>query len=482
MATWKKVIVSGSTANLANVQVDGLTSGNVVIGGGTAGNLTTTAINGTGNIVATTAATGLVHSGSFSGSFQGNFVGTTNLPDLTQGTGITAFTYDGATTATVAVSGASTLNSNKISKWTGAAFADSSLTDNGTAITGTTSLQLTGASSNLTGSFSGSFFGDGSGLSGVAASFPITAKTDLANTDKFFINDGASKFVTYGNLLTDLAGTNLTVEGTDSLTLATTITGLTSVSSTSFTGSLQGTSSWATNATNATNAANTAVTDTTSGTGPYYVTFVDSTTGNLAQRVDSTGLTYNATTNTLTVTSSYANQALSASYAASTNNITNAITNNTDNRVLTATGGGTINGEGNLTFDGTTLTVTGNEVITGNLTVQGTASFQNTTNLEVADRFVLFASGSNTTGDGGIVIQQGTQNVGELYGYDSGTTRWGFTSSFTANQSSFTPAAYITTTEFAASNPSAAPIYGGASNGLGNIHVNSSTGDIFIYA
>ena len=482
MATWKKVIVSGSTANLANIQVDGLTSGNVVIGGGTAGNLTTTAINGTGNIVATTAATGLVHSGSFSGSFQGNFVGTTNLPDLTQGTGITAFTYDGATTATVAVSGASTLNSNKISKWTGAAFADSSLTDNGTAITGTTSLQLTGASSNLTGSFSGSFFGDGSGLSGVAASFPITAKTDLANTDKFFINDGASKFVTYGNLLTDLAGTNLTVEGTDSLTLATTITGLTSVSSTSFTGSLQGTSSWATNATNATNAANTAVTDTTSGTGPYYVTFVDSTTGNLAQRVDSTGLTYNATTNTLTVTSSYANQALSASYAASTNNITNAITNNTDNRVLTATGGGTINGEGNLTFDGTTLTVTGNEVITGNLTVQGTASFQNTTNLEVADRFVLFASGSNTTGDGGIVIQQGTQNVGELYGYESSINRWGFTSSFTANQSSFTPAAYITTTEFAASNPSAAPIYGGASNGLGNIHVNSSTGDIFIYA
>jgi hypothetical protein len=482
MATWKKVIVSGSTANLANVQVDGLTSGNVVIGGGTAGNLTTTAINGTGNIVATTAATGLVHSGSFSGSFQGNFVGTTNLPDLTQGTGITAFTYDGATTATVAVSGASTLSTNNINKWSGTAFTNSSLTDNGTAITGTTSLQLTGASSNLSGSFSGSYFGDGSGLSGVAASFPVTAKTDLANTDKFFINDGASKFVTYGNLLTDLAGTNLAVEGTDSLTLATTITGLTSVSSTSFTGSLQGTSSWATNATNATNAANVAVTDTTSGAGPYYVMFADGTTGNRTVRVDSAALTFNATTNTLTVTSSYANQALSASYAASTNNITNAITNNTDNRVLTATGGGTINGEGNLTFDGTTLTVTGNEIITGNLTVQGTASFQNTTNLEVADRFVLFASGSNTTGDGGIVIQQGTQNIGELYGYDSATNRWAFTSSFTANGASFTPAAYITTTEFAASNPSAAPLYGGASNGFGNIHVNSFTGDIFIYA
>ena len=484
MATWRKVIVSGSTANLANVQVDGLTSGNVVIGGGAAGNLSTTAINGTGNIVATTAATGLVHSGSFSGSFQGNFVGTTNLPDLTQGTGITAFTYDGATTATVAVSGASTLNSNKISKWTGAAFADSSLTDNGTAITGTTSLQLTGASSNLTGSFSGSFKGDGSNLSGVTATaiFPTTERTDITSGNKFFISQSTGQeYITYGNLLTDLAGTNLTVEGTDSLTLATTITGLTSVTSTTFVGSLQGTSSWATNATNATNAANTAVTDTTSGTGPYYVTFVDNTTGNLAQRVDSTGLTYNATTNTLTVTSSYAIQALSASYAASTNNITNAITNNTDNRVLTATGGGTINGEGNLTFDGTTLTVTGNEVITGNLTVQGTASFQNTTNLEVADRFVLFASGSNTAGDGGIVIQQGTQNVGELYGYESSINRWGFTSSFTANQSSFTPAAFITTTEVGASSPTAAPIYGGSGNGAGNIYVTTG-GDIFIYS
>ena len=356
MATWKKVIVSGSTANLANVQVDGLTSGQVVIGGGTAGNLSTTAINGTGNIVATTGATGLSHSGSFSGSFQGNFVGTTNLPDLTESTGITAFTYDGATTATVAVSGASTLSSNNITKWTGNAFANSSLTDNGTAITGTTSLQLTGASSNLSGSFSGSFQGDGTNLTGITATpiFPVTAITDLASTDKFFVNDGANKHITYGSLLTDLAGPNLVVSGSDSLALADTITG-------------------------------------------------DKTFSN-------------------------------------------------------------------------------NVVISQNLTVLGTASFQQTTNLEVADRFVLFASGSNTAGDGGIVVQQGTQNIGELYGYDSAINRWGFTSSFSADQSAFTPVAHITTTEFAASNPSLAPLYGGVSNGYGNIHVNSSTGDIFIYA
>ena len=120
--------------------------------------------------------------------------------------------------------------------------------------------------------------------------------------------------------------------------------------------------------------------------------------------------------------------------------------------------------------------------LTGDLVVLGTASFQNTANLLVADRFVLFASGSNTTGDGGIVVQQGTQNIGELYGYDSGTTRWGFTSSFNATGNSFVPVVYAGAVETSAVAPSAAPLYGGASNGFGTIHVNSNTGDIFIYA
>ena len=120
--------------------------------------------------------------------------------------------------------------------------------------------------------------------------------------------------------------------------------------------------------------------------------------------------------------------------------------------------------------------------LTGDLVVLGTASFQNTQNLLVADRFVLFASGSNATGDGGIVVQQDTQNIGELYGYDSGTTRWGFTSSFDATDNSFTPAVFAGAVEANLAAPSADPIYGGALNGFGTIHVDSSTGDIYIYA
>jgi hypothetical protein len=407
MAEWKKVIVSGSTANLANVQVDGLTANQVVIGGGTAGNLTTTAINGTGNIVATTGASGLSHSGSFSGSF----------------------------------------------------------------------------------------FGDGSGLSGVSANFPIVAKTDLASTDQFFINDGANKYVTYGNLLTDLAGTNLVVESTDSLTLASqiSVTGITA----SFQGNLTGTASYATQALSASFATTASLATSvqvfkTSTPGFYPVTFVSSSANGLLYQYQFTDFYYDPGTSTLNVsnitsnlllgTASYATQALSASYANNVGSLSSNITNNTNNYILTATGGGTINGEGNLQFDGTTLTVTGNEVITGNLTVQGTASFQNTTNLEVADRFILFASGSNTAGDGGIVVQQDIQNVGELFGYENSINRWGFTSSFNASSPSFTAAAYITTTETSTAVPSAAPLYGGSSNGYGNIHVKTDTGDIYIYA
>jgi hypothetical protein len=96
MATWKKVVVSGSSAELAALKVDNLTSGSVVIGGGATNNLGTRLINGTGNIVATTGATGVSMTGSFSGSFfgyVGSVVDTANtsskftVTDTTTGTG-----------------------------------------------------------------------------------------------------------------------------------------------------------------------------------------------------------------------------------------------------------------------------------------------------------------------------------------------------------------------------------------------------------
>ena len=133
-------------------------------------------------------------------------------------------------------------------------------------------------------------------------------------------------------------------------------------------------------------------------------------------------------------------------------------------------------------------TITGNRTfsnnvnISGDLIVNGTASFQNTTNLEVSDRFVLFASGSGGTGDGGIVVQQATQNVGELFGYDSGATRWGVTSSFAADSAAYTPDAFMSAvTTLSSTNPNTS---GPASryNAAGNIYVSSGDSSIWIYA
>ena len=152
-------------------------------------------------------------------------------------------------------------------------------------------------------------------------------------------------------------------------------------------------------------------------------------------------------------------------------NITVGVSN--DNTITTSTGDLTI------TSAGGNVTISNNLTVTNNLTVQGTASFQNTTNLEVADRFILMASGSNTTGDGGIVVQQDTQNIGELFGWDSGASRWGVTGSFTASGASYTPDAFMAAAVIGAgADPTASPA---RYQVAGNIFVGTDEG-IWIYS
>ena len=337
----------------------------------------------------------------------------------------------------------------------------------------------------LSGSFSGSFFGDGSGLSGVAASFPVTAKTDLATTDKFFINDGASKFVTYGNLVTDLAGagagtSNLTTGDTgDSLALTAQIavTGVTASFTGSLTGALTGTASFATSASQAV-------------TASYVLQAVSASFATLAQTANTASYVVTAQTASYVLQAVSASFATTASYAASTNNITNAITNNVDNRILTATGGGTINGESNLTFDGTTLSVTGNATLTGNLTVAGTASFTNTDNLNIRDKFILINSGSATLSDSGWITQYNAAGSGSAFYLDAGTGndhgpygRFAVAFDTLGTTTSPTVSEYVVTAKInQASNPTNAvpPTWGTGSNGSGNMWITNA-GDIFIY-
>jgi hypothetical protein len=546
MATWKKVIVSGSAANLASLQVDNLLNG--VVTGSANGTLGIQTINGTGNIVATTGATGLVASGSFSGSFRG----------------------------------------------------------------------------------------DGTNLTGVTAtpSFPTTVKTDLASTDKFFINDDAgdgtvgNKKITYGNLLTDLAGTNLVTESNDSLTLAANITGLTSINATNFTGSftgsltgaLTGTASFATSASQAITAsyilqavsasfatsavnASTASFVTTAQTASYVLNAVSASNANLLDGLDSTAFAVLSSANTFTnnqiisgtltvapggnselqvlstgtrfgniisdthtmtgslsvsgsvtatnftgsilgtaSTASFvaganvsgsvtsASYALTASYAANGGTLLNALTFGTGLSGSASTFNGsaavTVAISGSATLSTNTvpkwtgtglansfisenasqvtiatgsvisaggLTVTGNSTfnnnvtIAGDLAVNGTTTFINTTNTYIKDQFVLIASGSSTLTDAGIVAQYNAAGSGSAWYLEAGSAgtygRWAVAYDVIGTSTAVTADEYVVTAKISAnSNPSAAPTWGGASNGSGNIWIKNDTGDIFIYA
>ena len=102
-------------------------------------------------------------------------------------------------------------------------------------------------------------------------------------------------------------------------------------------------------------------------------------------------------------------------------NVTVGVT--TDNTINTSTGNLTINSAGGTT------TLDDNVVITGNLSVDGTTTYVNTVDLLVEDPFILLASGSAGDTDGGIIIDRGTYVAGNIaFGYDAGTDRWGYQS------------------------------------------------------
>ena len=71
------------------------------------------------------------------------------------------------------------------------------------------------------------------------------------------------------------------------------------------------------------------------------------------------------------------------------------------NRILTGNGTSDLTDEANLTFDGTTLAVTGNTTISGNLTVQG--NFEETVKIATEDPIIALntaiASNANNTKD-----------------------------------------------------------------------------------
>jgi hypothetical protein len=404
MASWKKIIVSGSSANLAALSVDNLTSGQVVIGGGSASNLSTTAINGTGNILATTGATGV----------------------------------------------------------------------------------------SISGSFSGSFFGDGSGLTGITAT-TITANTnitDLATTDFFFVSSSSGLVkITYANVVTDLAGAGLvSADGGDSLAVgagtgitvnaddvqlknAGSLTNNVLTKWDSSNGQLVN-SGLTDDGTNLGIARNTSVTGFLSATGAITGSAV-SASGTVQGLVVSAaqsitaGSFIQAGTN-ITAPSGY----ISAGSPAGAPNSIGAVQGQIGFfNTLSVTGGGSIGG--NLT-------------VTGDLTVAGTASFTNVDNLTVKDKFILINSGSTTLADSGWVTQYNAAGSGSAFYLEAGSTgtygRFAMAYDVIGTSTAVSADEYVVSAKSAAGAPAAAPTWGGSGNGFGNVYVNSSNGDIYMYS
>ncbi len=150
----------------------------------------------------------------------------------------------------------------------------------------------------------------------------------------------------------------------------------------------------------------------------------------------------------------------------------------------TAVIGGNVTVEGTSTFNddvtiaGTSnLTVSGNASIAGDLLVSGDVTAIQTTNLEVTDRFILLNSGSTFSGTqkGGIIVDE-NGGVGAGFIYNATDDRWGFNRAADANeQTGIQSEAYVATVI-----EGEAGQFDDKYEKVGNIRVDAQ-GDIFIY-
>ena len=296
-------------------------------------------------------------------------------------------------------------------------------------------------------------------MTGLTVNGTLAATTgNITTINTGTLNATAGTVTTLGSTTATLGTANITTENVNTLN-ATGITVTNNVTATTFIGNLTGLASLATSATtalnatnatsattalNATNAVNVGVTNNNATNATFYPTFVSATSGNNPLQVDSSTLTFNPSTNTLTVPnlSGLASLATSATTALNATNAINAnIANNapvsgayvagTGTITLTNLTGGTFNITG---IDGADTYVTGftyaNNVATikqnqgeadlsilintmTGLTVNGTLA-ATTGNLTTANIATLNATAGTVTTLGSTTANLGTANVATL--------------------------------------------------------------------
>ena len=382
-----------------------------------------------------------VESTSFTGSFSGSFVGTTDLPDLVSGNGLSGGPYDGAATATFSVAAdGSTLTVGA----SGVKVADAGIT--------ATQIATSVAGAGLSG-------GAGTALSVNVDDSSIEISTDTLNVKAL----GVTNAMLAGSIVNAKLVNDSVTLGSTSVDLGATaasLAGLTTVSATSFTGSFNGDGS------DLTGIASTL--STAGGTGTGTVALKTQTLSILP----GSGLTTVASAQGITITPDVASTSAKGIASFSSNDF--------------AVAGGAVTLANDITID-QDLTVTRdalisrNAVITGNLTVAGTASFQNTQNLDVADRFIRMASGSTAVGDGGIIVQQTGPTQGEAFAYDAATTRWSTTGSFDPSTETYSPDSFMSLVVEGGAGIDVPTAVVAKFQKKGNIFVGDNQ-DIFIYS
>jgi hypothetical protein len=418
MAEWKKVVVSGSSANLANLQVDSLSSGVVT---GAAGNLTTTAINGTGNIVATLGATGLIHSGSFSGSFQG----------------------DGSDLTGITVAGTDKLI----------------LSDNGTE----GRISVSQLAAPLAAGISGSF----NSVSASLASGIATNASDISTLEGTSVTGGPG-ITTSGTLsaLTISAsvdGTSIEIDGGGNLSLKATGVGAQAYgSSTAVPVITVDADGRLTNVTTAAISSTLAISGSTGGDDTI------SLTSEALTFAGSGGITSTVTSNTVTFGTAGSGFVSASAFSSPSQGTVRITLNGVNNDIDT----------GLQTGDSPTFS---NLTVTGDLTVQGNTTELQVTNLNVEDQFILLNSGS-TTGDAGIIFggANGTANTGVGliwdYSYNSNDGRLAIVDTLAAGATGTPTPSYYVGGVFEGTAANAATAQ---ADHVGNIRVES--GEIYIY-